>query len=142
MLAPGSCRKFFSYITGWLTVGGWQATFASSAYLTGTLVQGLIALTVPVYGPKSWHSTLLYWAAVFVAVFINTVGSSRLPTFDVLISILHVMGFFVILIPLVVLGPHGNASDVFGLFLNPRRFTYPRCVILRWSTRECLRFCW
>ena len=118
MLAPSSCRKFFSYITGWLTVGGWLATFASAGYLTGTLIQGLVALTVPAYLPRSWHSTLLYWAVVFVAVFINTVVSSLLPAFEVTILVLHIVGFFAILIPLVVLGPHGNASDVFGTFLN------------------------
>lgn len=118
MLAPGSCRKFLSYITGWITVGGWQATFASASYLTGTLVQGLIVMTVPDYGPKSWHGTLLYCAIVFVAGFVNTVVSSLLPTFEVLILIVHVVGFFAILIPLVVLGPHGSASDVFETFLN------------------------
>jgi choline transport protein len=72
MLAPPSCAKFFSYITGWLTVGGWQAAVGSAGYLTGTLVQGLIALTVPDYNPKSLHGTLLFWAVIFFAVFINT----------------------------------------------------------------------
>lgn len=122
MLAPGSCRKFLSYVTGWLTVGGWQATNASSAYLTGTLVQGLIVLKVPDYGPKSWHGTLLYIAIVFGTVFFNTVVISLLPTIEVLILILHVVGFFAILIPLVILGPHGSASDVFNTFLNQGGF--------------------
>lgn len=118
MLAPGSWEKFLGYITGWLTVSGWMGSFASAGYLTGTLVQGLIALTVPEYLPKSWHGTLLCWAVVFVAVFINTVLSRLLPAIEILILVLHVVGFFVILIPLVVLGPHGNASEVFTTFLN------------------------
>ncbi|SLM36313.1 choline transport protein [Lasallia pustulata] len=118
MLAPRSCGKFLSYITGWLTVAGWQAAVASGGYLTGTLIQGLIALTVPSYSPKSWHGTLLYWAVIFMAVFVNAVVSSLLPKFEGLILILHILGFFGILIPLIILGPHGNASDVFTTFLN------------------------
>ena len=118
MLAPSSSSKFLSYITGWLTVGGWQAAVASGGFLTGTLIQGLIALTVPDYQPKSWHGTLLFWSVIFFAVFINTVISNLLPKFEGLILILHILGFFAIMIPLVVLGQHGDASDVFTLFLN------------------------
>ena len=118
MLAPRSSAKFLSYVTGWLTVGGWQGTVASGGYLTGTLIQGLIVLTVPSYEPKGWQGTLLYWAVIFFAVFINTVISSTLPKFEGLILILHIIGFFVILIPLVILGPHDNTTDVFNSWLN------------------------
>lgn len=118
MLAPPSSAKFLSYITGWLTVGGWQAAVASGGFLTGTLIQGLIILTNPDYAPKSWQGTLLYWAVIFFAVFINTVVSNQLPRFEGLILILHLLGFFVVMIPLVVLGPHGDAKDVFTVFLN------------------------
>lgn len=118
MLAPPSSRRFLSYLTGWLTVAGWQASVASAGYLTGTLIQGLIALTVPGYNFMSWHGTLLYWAVIFFAVLINTVISNLLPKFEGLILILHIIGFFVILIPLITLAPHGSASDVFTTFLN------------------------
>jgi choline transport protein len=118
MLAPPSCTKFLSYITGWLTVGGWQAAVASGGFLTGTLIQGLIALIVPDYNPKAFHGTLLFWAVIFFGVFINTVVSNLLPKFEGLILILHILGFFAVLIPLVVLAPHGNSSDVFTVFMN------------------------
>ncbi|KAF7920719.1 hypothetical protein BELL_0233g00180 [Botrytis elliptica] len=120
MLAPRRCSKFLSYITGWLTVTGWQGLVASGGYLTGTIIQGLIVLTVPSYAASetSWQGTLLYWAAIFFAVFINTVVSSLLPKFEGLILVLHVLGFFSILIPLVVLAPHDSAKDVFTGWLN------------------------
>lgn len=118
MLAPRSSAKFLSYITGWLTVGGWQGAVASGGFLTGTLIQGLIVLTVPSYDPKGWQGTLLYWAVIFFAVFINTVISSTLPKFEGLILILHIIGFFVIMIPLVILGPHNDTADVFNTWLN------------------------
>jgi choline transport protein len=75
-------------------------------------------LTVPSYIPQGWQGTLLFWAVIFFAVFVNTVVSSLLPKFEGLILILHISGFFAILIPLVILGPHDTAKDVFTVWLN------------------------
>ena len=52
------------------TLAGWQATFASSAYLTGSLIQGILNLTQPSYVPKNWHATLLFWAIIAFGVII------------------------------------------------------------------------
>lgn len=105
-------------VLGWLTVVGWQALVASGGFLCGTLIQGLIVLNHPGYVFERWHGTLLFWAVLLVAIFVNTIISSLLPKIEGLILILHVLGFFAILIPLVYMAPHGSASDVFTLFLN------------------------
>ncbi|KAI9732958.1 MAG: hypothetical protein M1818_007391 [Claussenomyces sp. TS43310] len=119
MLAPESYKKVSSYITGWLTVCGWQAAVTSSTYLTGSMLQSLIVLNHPEYNPKPWQAMLLMWAGLLVAVFLNTVVSNFLPNIEGAILIFHVVGFFAILIPLTYLAPsHGTASDVFGKFLN------------------------
>ena len=91
---------------------------ASVGYLNGSMLQGLIILTNPAYDPKPWQNVLLYWAVILFAVMINTIVSSWLPRFEAIILILHVLGFFGILFPLVVLGPHAPASDVFQNFIN------------------------
>jgi amino acid transporter len=119
MLAPRSCSKFLSYITGWLAVGGWQGSVASSGYLTGGMIQGMIAMTHPdSYKPEPYQGTLLFWAIIFFAVFINAVVSSALPKFEGLILILHVLGFFAILIPMVSLADHADPYVVFTTFQN------------------------
>ncbi|OGE58292.1 hypothetical protein PENARI_c001G12384 [Penicillium arizonense] len=118
MLAPPSMMKLLSYLTGWLTVIGWQATFATSCYLVGTLIQGLITLTNSGYNPKNWHGTLLYWAVVVFSVGINSVGGKVLPRFEGMILVLHILGFFAILIPLTYMADHGTAKEVFTDFLN------------------------
>lgn len=105
-------------ILGWLTVMGWQAAFASGSYLASSLVQGLIVLNNPNYSPHPWHLVLLYWANVTVAIIVNTVISRALPKVETIVLVLHIFGFVAILIPLVYFAPHGNASDVFTLFLN------------------------
>lgn len=86
--------------------------------MSGTLIQGMIVLNNPQYEPKRWQGTLLLWAVVFVAVFINTVISSLLPMLEGLILIIHVLGFFAIVIPLVYMSSHGSPSSVFTTFVD------------------------
>ncbi|OAQ97744.1 hypothetical protein LLEC1_00414 [Akanthomyces lecanii] len=118
MMAPRSSAKFLSYITGWLTVAGWQGTAASGAYLAGSMLQGLISFTMPQYHSQTWQGTLIVWAVVLVAVLINTVVSSLLPKIEGMILVLHIVGFFGVLITLVTFGAHGDASEVFATFRN------------------------
>lgn len=97
---------------------GWQAFVASDGYLNGLLAQGLIVLADPSYDFKVYHSVLLYWGLILFSVLINTVVSSLLPKFEGLILILHITGFFAILLPLVILVPHAEPSAVFQTFVN------------------------
>lgn len=103
---------------GWLSLAGWQASVGSGAYLTGTMVQGLLALTQPSYVPQNWHGTLLYWAVMLFCVTINIAAGWLLPKFEGALLILHIVGFFGIMIPLLTLGPKGDTQFVFTTFFN------------------------
>ncbi|KAI1171340.1 putative GABA permease [Nemania sp. FL0916] len=120
MLAPASSRKFLGYLTGWLAVTGWQALIASGALVTGTMIQGLILLTHPDYAAvmKNWHGTLLLWAVVLLAYGINTAVGSLLARFEGLVLVLHILGFFAVILPLLLLSPHASAKDVFDTWVN------------------------
>lgn len=122
MLAPVSSRKFFSYVTGWLTVWGWQANVASISYISGTLVQGLITITHPSYNPKPWHAMLLCWLATCFSVFFNTVIGRLLPKVEGFIFVVHILGFFAVMLPLIFFGRHQDASEVFTSFMNTQNF--------------------
>ncbi|KAI0444454.1 putative GABA permease [Xylaria telfairii] len=120
ILAPSSCRKFLGYLTGWLTITGWQALVASGALVTGTMIQGIILLTHPEYAAvmKNWHGTLLLWAVVIISYGINTAVGSLLAKFEGLVLVLHILGFFAVILPLTLLSPHGSAKDVFDTWAN------------------------
>ncbi|EED16412.1 amino acid transporter, putative [Talaromyces stipitatus ATCC 10500] len=118
MLAPKSTSKFSSYVTGWLTVVGWQASYAATCYISGVMIQGIIILMHPDYIPHAWHTTLLSWAIVAFSVMINVVGGSLLPRFEGLILVIHVLGFFAVLIPLVYMADHNSAQYVFTTWQN------------------------
>ena len=54
-----------------------------------------------------------------LCVFINVFVSGALPTIEVIVLVVHVLGFFGILVPLVYLTPaHNTARDIFTTFHN------------------------
>lgn len=58
------------------------------------------------------------WAVIAFAVIFNTVISSALPKVEGGILIVHILGFFAILVPLVYLSPHQSKEAVFTVFYN------------------------
>ncbi|PMB72554.1 Choline transport protein [Beauveria bassiana] len=81
-------------------------------------ITGLVSFTRPQYNGQTWQGTLIVWAVVLVAVFINTVVSSLLPKIEGMILVLHIVGFFGVLITLLTFGAQGDASAVFATFRN------------------------
>lgn len=82
------------------------------------MIQGIVKLCYPDFNIKSWHTTLIAWASLFLVVFINTVAARLLPSIEGFVLVLHLFGFFAILIPLVYLAEQHDASYVFGTFQN------------------------
>ncbi|KAK3714683.1 hypothetical protein LTR37_007663 [Vermiconidia calcicola] len=118
-LAPRSAQRILSYIVGWLCVLGWQVGNTAIAYLAGTIIQGLAALNNPGYAPKPWQGTLIIWAVLTFSILFNTFFASKLPLLEGTVLVLHICGFFAILIPLWVLGDRPKpASEVFLTFTN------------------------
>ena len=118
VLAPEKCSKYLSYLTGWMSVIGWQATTCGTLYLASTMIQGLLIQNNASYTSQRWHATLIGYAILAFSVFINTYLATSLPKIESVIFLLHVFGFLFVLIPLVYFGPHGDPATVFTHFLN------------------------
>ncbi|KAF2004153.1 amino acid transporter-like protein [Amniculicola lignicola CBS 123094] len=118
ILAPDYCRKFLSYLTGWLSVLAWQSIVANTCYICGTLIQGLLVLNYPSYHFQRWHGTLLFIAVLTFGLIVNTWLGRLLPRIESLTLLLYVMGFVAVLVTLVYLAPHKSASEVFTTFQN------------------------
>ena len=82
------------------------------------MIQGLLILNYPGYDYQRWHGTLLFYAVMAFALFVNTYLGRLLPQIESIMLLFHILGFFGILIPLVYLAPHQPASEVFSTFLN------------------------
>lgn len=87
-------------------------------FLVGTIIQGLIALNVPEYSWHNWHGTLLSIAVVIFSILFNTALASRLPTIEGGALVLHISGFFTIILPLWIMGPRARADVVLLEFVN------------------------
>ncbi|KAK3329253.1 amino acid/polyamine transporter I [Apodospora peruviana] len=118
-LAPKRYRKFLAYETAWLTNLAWQAAFIATTYSVAIIIQGVVKLNNPSsYNAKTWHTVLIQWAVAVVAILINCTTGRTLALLEGFILILHLAGFFAILVPLVYLSPHNTASSVFTTFIN------------------------
>ncbi|KAL8823379.1 MAG: hypothetical protein Q9191_005907 [Dirinaria sp. TL-2023a] len=78
----------------------------------------MVILGNPNYAPKPYHLVLMSWAVVAFAVLINTRGGLLLPRFEATMLLLHIFGFFAVVIPLVTLAPHQSTAEVFATFSN------------------------
>lgn len=145
--APRKYQRPLSYFIGWLSVLGWQAATAGSAYLTGTMIQGmylsrnasgpphrhrhylcvflgqlhrltldsaaLIILNNPSYVSQPWHGTLLTIACMGVTVLFNAFLARKLPLVEGTLVVIHIFGFFGVMVTLWVLSPTGDPKSVF-----------------------------
>ncbi|ORY01977.1 amino acid/polyamine transporter I [Clohesyomyces aquaticus] len=118
MMAPPKWKAFLSYLTGWLTTLAWQSLACSASFLIATWLQGIILMSGANYMPQNWHTVLISWAVSGFAVTINSTTGKFLAKFEGLVLVLHLVGFFCVMIPLIYLGPHGDASAIFTTFLD------------------------
>ncbi|KAF2188667.1 amino acid transporter [Zopfia rhizophila CBS 207.26] len=119
LLAPQASKSFFSYMTGWITVIGWIAGLTAASYFVAELILALLTLNDETFKQTGWQGTLLLWAVLLLCVVINVFISGALPSIEVCVLIIHIVGWFGILIPLVYLTPsHNTAEEVFTTFYN------------------------
>jgi len=77
-----------------------------------------VQINYPHYESKVWHGTLIFYAVIAVAVIINTYLGRLFPWIEAVAFIVHVVGFFAILIVLVYLAPKNDPTVVFQNFTN------------------------
>lgn len=82
------------------------------------MIQGVIILGNEQYHAMPWQSTLICWASLSFALIINLVGGKILPRAGVVLLVMHIVGFFGVLIPLVYMAEHNTKEQVFLSFQN------------------------
>ncbi|KAK5721219.1 hypothetical protein LTR17_014780 [Elasticomyces elasticus] len=119
MLAPPRYKTVCSYAIGWLTSLAWIATVATETLFAGTMIQGAMILDNPDYEGTRWQGTLITWAVITGCVLINVLIPQWLPRFEVSILVLHICGFFAVLVTLLVMTPQlGSHASVWLTVLN------------------------
>ena len=102
------------YVLIYLQLSG----IAGVCFFTAELIEALIILNNPTFVPQPYHATLLIIAVAAFSIFFNTFLAKKLPLVEAILLLIHICGFFAILIPLWTLAPRANAKDVFTNFNN------------------------
>ena len=105
-------------VAGYLVAAGWQFSIVSTAFLAGTILQGLLILNYENYVYEGWHGTLLVIAVTLFCIIFNVFLAKRLPFIEGVLLVIYIVGFFVIIIPLWVLAPRTDTERVFTKFNN------------------------
>lgn len=86
--------------------------------MIGLIIQGLIAFNDASYEFHNYHGTLLSIAVIAFAIVFNTVLAQRLPLLEGIIVLLHILGFFAVIIPLWIMAPRTRPEIALLQFTN------------------------
>lgn len=118
ILSPPGISNFLSYLTGWIVTIAWQAACAAPTFICSNMIVALASYSNPDYDVKNWHAALIFYAIIALAVLVNTYLGRLFPSIESLAFLLHVVGFFIVLIVVVYLAPKTDPSTVFDNFIN------------------------
>lgn len=108
--APPKYQKFLSYFVGFFCVLGWQTSLGAACYAAAQQIVAIIVLANPDIIPTAWQTSLLAWGVLACAIFANTIMFRKLPLIEGVIMIIHVSGFFAVVIVLWVMAPRSDSS--------------------------------
>ena len=70
------------------------------------------------YAPTRWQATLLLFAVLALTMVVNTLLVKLFPAFEAMVLAIHVLGFFLVMIPIVALAPKSSDTFVWTEFTN------------------------
>ncbi|KAI2787275.1 hypothetical protein POX_f07638 [Penicillium oxalicum] len=117
-LAPPRIQAFSTWIQGWITVFGWQASTTSICYLIASQIQAMVLLNNPGYVPQQWQGTLIMWAVILGSGLVNIYGIKMLPALQMMGGILHITLFIALVVPIILLSRRSTPEFVFTELLT------------------------
>jgi choline transport protein len=97
----------------------WQSGIAATAFLAGTILQGLLVLDYPSYSYDRWQGTLLVIAITLFSLLFNVLLGRRLALAETITLFLHVLGFIATLwAPVPKSNVYNTSSVVFTQFTD------------------------
>lgn len=117
--APTQFQKRLSYLTGWLSVLGYQIGVTITAFSAGLVIQGLIILNyTETYVPERWHATVIAMGITLCIAVLNIFFAGQLPLVEGIVMVLHVGVWTAIVVVLWALGPRTSNANVWNSFVD------------------------
>ena len=119
VLSPPKYRRFFSWVAGWATIWSWILSALAGNFANAMQLQSYIILFAPNYTFERWHTSMLVIANTTCFLGVNVIGSQWLHRFTFIGIVLHIAGYFTIIVYLLVkVNPKNTASYVFTDLTN------------------------
>lgn len=99
--------------TGWITTFAWMVGGAGIMSILASNLQGMILFLDPTYEAQPYHSTLLMWGLMLIALIFNFFLRSILNAFETIGGIFHVLFYIAVITILATLGERNSAKYVF-----------------------------
>ncbi|GAA6020289.1 hypothetical protein JCM10207_003214 [Rhodosporidiobolus poonsookiae] len=114
-LAPLRCRSFIRYYVAWLAVLAWIFISASSCFVTAISITAIANACNPDYLPERWHTCLIFWALILVALAFNIYGIRFFAALNNIVTAVVISAVVVTVILLLAKheGGFNSASFVF-----------------------------
>lgn len=91
---------------------------ALASYSGSQQFQSIISLTDSTYEPQAWHALFLTIGVLAFSTLTNIYLIHKLPLFEGVMIVLHVMAFMLIVVILWIMGPRMDARTAFTNFDN------------------------
>jgi amino acid transporter len=128
--APPQYQRVLSYASGWLSSLGLLSSVAAGNFISALQVQALVNVYLPDLAFTQWQTTLMMIALGVVTIILNTRTAPILPALEIASLYVHVLGFVVIAIVVLVLCPKNSPTDVFLTFTNTSGYDSMAAAIL------------
>ncbi|SNX86943.1 related to HNM1 - choline permease [Melanopsichium pennsylvanicum] len=94
--------RFLSYFTSWIVLLGWVFLAVAGQSIVTTIVLAMANLTFPSYDIKDWHVSLTIIAAALFSFVVANFASTLISRINVMAFTISVVGFFSIILTLLV----------------------------------------
>ncbi|PWY85793.1 hypothetical protein BO94DRAFT_518263 [Aspergillus sclerotioniger CBS 115572] len=121
-LAPASCRRFLSYLIGWIVYLGEIATSAGCAMNSAQIVTAVVQLHYHNYIPTRWHIWLIYSGILLLSILFSFT-QRHLPVIALIGALVTVGGGIAWATTFLVLAQKHEAAFVFNYLINRSGYT-------------------
>ena len=131
ILAPPSCARALSYVTGWFMCTGIVAMGAVNNFIGANFILGMANLNNPSYTIQRWHAVLVTYLMAILAAGVNIGMSNLLNKISTAVLCWNILSFFVVIITILACNDHKqSASFVFMDFQNDTGFSSPGMAVM------------
>ncbi|KKK26005.1 hypothetical protein AOCH_000451 [Aspergillus ochraceoroseus] len=111
-LTPPKYRRVVGWYAAWILLFMTVLASVGATYASAMSLQACVSISNPDYVAERWHTYMIFIAVLVIAAVINIFEPRLIHHFSVFGLVVHVLGFFAIMITLLVTTKNKNSAKV------------------------------